>query len=67
MLISVGGLIVSSREITGLSHELSSKNHRGRWAMDVRPSGDWARPLIDTWLNSGPGKSSLWWRFEPTN
>ena len=67
MLLTVGGLIVGAREITGLDHELSLPDEepgevRKKWAMHLRPAGDWFNDdLRYTWLISGPGRPILWW------
>lgn len=64
MLLTVGGLVVGAREITGLDHELSH-THTGspkKWAMTVRPAGDWFDDsLAYTWILAGAGRPILWW------
>ncbi|MDY6054849.1 hypothetical protein [Micrococcus sp.] len=62
LVISVGGLIVSCREILGFDRD---REEAGRLlpqrSFRVRPAGDWAEPILDTWLDSGAGKAALWW------
>lgn len=60
LIISVGGWIASCREITGIDHALTAA-HGHRVAFTVRPADDWAANITDRWLNSGAGKSILWW------
>lgn len=61
-LISVGGLVLGAREILGIDHSLSPAGKGGtNWAFEVQRAGSWADPFIDTWLDSGAGKSILWW------
>lgn len=59
-IVSIGGLVAACWTITGLDHEFSTK-HPDRWAFAVEPPGEWADELVFTWLDSGAGKSILWW------
>lgn len=64
-IITVGGLIVACREVTGFDHALTK--HRGSetfWAFKFENAGSWSRPLLNTWLESGPGRPILWWNPE---
>lgn len=64
-LISVGGLVLGAREIVDFDFDISDRaDAKGYWAFKFEPAGDWAKPFMDTWLESGPGKSILWWRAE---
>ena len=61
-IITVGGLIVACREVTGFDHALTQ--HRGSetfWAFKFDKAGAWSKPLLNTWLESGPGRPILWW------
>lgn len=64
LVVSVGGLIVSCREIVGFDREREVAGELlPRHSFRVRPAGEWAEPLLDTWLDSGAGKAALWWHF----
>ena len=65
VIITVGGLIVACREIAGFDHALT--HHSGTetfWAFNFEPAREWATPLLNTWLESGPGRPILWWNAD---
>lgn len=64
-IVTVGGLAVSFREITGMDYLVrEEEGDTAKWAFSVRPAGGWAQQLNNTWIDSGPGRAILWWLFD---
>ena len=60
MFVTVGGMIVAGRNITGIDEELTAQQDN-LVAFTVEDAGSWFDQFRFNWLSSGPGKAILWW------
>lgn len=60
LIATVGGLVVWTREITGLDPEVNAADP-ARHGFFVREAGSWQEKLRGSWLRTGKGPSVLTW------
>ena len=60
LVITVGGLVVAGREITGVDEAVTAEVG-DLVAFEVQDAGPWLEGVKYGWLNSGPGQPILWW------
>lgn len=60
LIATVGGLVVWTREITGLDPEVNAADP-ARHGFIVRKAGSWQEKLRGNWLRTGKGPSVLTW------